>query len=163
MLRQDVMCDLHLFIREVAPHLFRRDPNDSAPFNFPTQQPLPNLTSSTPFESSSTRLLTHIPHPQWLPRKRPPRSPRRLLPPPLMRPTKVCSTPIFFLHHAVASLWRWVYLGRVPLLTYSARHDQGSYPCCESTSPGAFDLTALYMLHTTRLPDMPTTTHPFTP
>lgn len=54
------------------------------------------------------------------------------------------------LNHAVASLRRWVFLGREPLLTPSTRHDQRSYPCCESTLPGAFDLAARYIFHATR-------------
>lgn len=68
----------------------------------------------------------------------------------------------FVSNHAVASLRLRVNLGRLPLLTHSTRHDQGSYPCCESTPPGAFDLAAPYRLRTTRSPELPTITCPIT-
>jgi len=43
-------------------------------------------------------------------------------------------------HHVPGLLRGWVYHGRVPLLSISTRHDQGSHYGCESILAGAFDV-----------------------
>ncbi len=157
-----MICDPHLFIRKVGPtslsptleRFYALQFSFSATtFNLDIQYSIRKLINapSNPYPSSTMP-----------PKKTTTAKPAKTAAAAPHASYKGMLNPGFALHHAVASLQPWVYFGRVPLLTCSTRHDQGSYHGCESTLPGAFGLAARYMLRTMRPQDMPTTTHPAT-
>jgi len=125
-------------------HYFARHKIAALPLIIIPHQPLLFQSSSTSFESSSTRLPIHTHQSRCLPRKQPLlRRQRRPLPPQLMPHTKVRICCLNW-HNPVAITWATFYRVRMHLLTRSCRYDQRGNPHCKLTIPGAIHLIVLF-------------------
>lgn len=125
-------------------HYFARHKIAPPPLIIIPHQPLLFQSSSTLFESSSTRLPFHTHQSRCLLRKQPLlRRQRRLLPPQPMPRTKVRICCINC-HNSVATIWASFHHVRMHLLTRSCRYDQRGNPHGKLTIPGAIHLIVLF-------------------